>query len=242
MVGGFATVAGGVMAAYVRFGIDAGHLLTASVISAPAALMIAKIIYPEIDEPPRWAWRRRGRANDCQRDRRRRRRRGRRTQTRPERGRDAHRLPRPHRRDRRGNRMVRHLVRLRRPTALVALIDTRPDLFWPLAWLMGIERADCFHAGELLGLKMAANEFVAYSRLSTWDPTRLRSPAQRPLGADPHLRALRVRQFQQHRHPTRRHRRHRPQRRSDLARLGLKAMLGGTLAAFMTACIAGMLI
>ena len=51
MVGGFATVAGGVMAAYVQMGIDAGHLLTASVISAPAALLIAKLMVPESETP-----------------------------------------------------------------------------------------------------------------------------------------------------------------------------------------------
>jgi CNT family concentrative nucleoside transporter len=47
MVGGMATIAGGVLAAYVGFGVSAGHLLTASVMSAPAALMIAKVILPE---------------------------------------------------------------------------------------------------------------------------------------------------------------------------------------------------
>jgi len=52
MVGGFATVAGGVMAAYVRFGVDPGHLLAASVMSAPAALVVAKIMYPETEESP----------------------------------------------------------------------------------------------------------------------------------------------------------------------------------------------
>lgn len=51
MVGGFATVAGGVMAAYARFGIDPGHLLAASVMSAPAALVFAKLMYPEDGEP-----------------------------------------------------------------------------------------------------------------------------------------------------------------------------------------------
>ena len=49
MVGGFATIAGGVLAAYVSFGIDAGHLITASVISAPAALLIAKVMQPETE-------------------------------------------------------------------------------------------------------------------------------------------------------------------------------------------------
>ena len=51
MVGGFATIAGGVMAAYVRFGVDAGHLMAASVMSAPAALVIAKIMFPEVSQP-----------------------------------------------------------------------------------------------------------------------------------------------------------------------------------------------
>ena len=49
MSGGFATIAGGVMAAYVRFGADAGHLMAASVMSAPAALVMAKIIFPETE-------------------------------------------------------------------------------------------------------------------------------------------------------------------------------------------------
>ncbi len=52
MTGGFATVAGGVMAAYVSFGADAGHLMAASVMSAPAALVVAKIMMPETEESP----------------------------------------------------------------------------------------------------------------------------------------------------------------------------------------------
>jgi len=49
MVGGFATVAGGVLAAYIAMGIPAGHLIAASVMSAPAALLIGNIIYPELE-------------------------------------------------------------------------------------------------------------------------------------------------------------------------------------------------
>ncbi len=48
MVGGFATIAGGVLAGYIALGISAGHLIAASVMSAPAALMVGKIIFPEI--------------------------------------------------------------------------------------------------------------------------------------------------------------------------------------------------
>ena len=50
MTGGMATVAGGVLAAYVGMGIDAGHLLAASVMSAPAALVCAKLLVPETEK------------------------------------------------------------------------------------------------------------------------------------------------------------------------------------------------
>ncbi|MFA6618043.1 MAG: nucleoside transporter C-terminal domain-containing protein [Candidatus Neomarinimicrobiota bacterium] len=50
MVGGFATIAGGVMAGFIAMGINAGHLVAASVMSAPAALVMGKIIYPELKE------------------------------------------------------------------------------------------------------------------------------------------------------------------------------------------------
>ncbi len=49
MVGGFATIAGGVLAGYISMGVPAGHLVAASVMSAPAALVIGKIIYPETE-------------------------------------------------------------------------------------------------------------------------------------------------------------------------------------------------
>ena len=46
MVGGFATIAGGVLAGYIAMGVPAGHLVAASVMSAPAALVVGKIIFP----------------------------------------------------------------------------------------------------------------------------------------------------------------------------------------------------
>ena len=51
MVGGFANAAGGVMAVYISMGMSAGHLLTASLISAPASLLLAKVMEPELGEP-----------------------------------------------------------------------------------------------------------------------------------------------------------------------------------------------
>ena len=114
-------------------------------------------------------------------------------------------------------------------------------LFWPLAWLMGIPATDCGIAGQLLGTKMVANEFVAYLQLGQVMDSQTQSLAPRTvtiltyalcgfanfgsigiqLGGIGGVA---------------------PDRRGDLARLGLRAMIGGTLAAFMTACIAGILI
>jgi len=51
MTGGFATIAGSVLATYISFGVSASHLLSASVMSAPAALAMSKLMYPETEEP-----------------------------------------------------------------------------------------------------------------------------------------------------------------------------------------------
>jgi concentrative nucleoside transporter, CNT family len=115
-------------------------------------------------------------------------------------------------------------------------------LFAPLAWLIGIEWNDCQRAGELMGLKMATNEFVAYIRLASWSE------------ADSNV------QISQRSHEILTYALCgfanfssigiqlggiggiAPDRRGDLARLGLRAMLGGTLAAFITASIASLML
>ena len=51
MTCGLATIAGGMLAAYVSLGVDANHVLSASVMSAPAALAISKLMYPETEVP-----------------------------------------------------------------------------------------------------------------------------------------------------------------------------------------------
>ncbi len=170
MVGGFATIAGGVMAAYVSMGISAGHLVTASVISAPAALLIAKVLQPETEQPQTLGHVRipierthvnvidaaAGGAAD-------------------------------------GMKLALNVAAMLIAfLALLAMCDAGLDwaggwighwlgielkwsiagalgyLFWPFAWLMGIQTSDCWHSGQLLGLKMAANEFVAYQQLADW--------------------------------------------------------------------------
>ena len=50
MTGGFATIAGSVLAAYINFGVNASHLISASVMAAPSALGVSKLFYPETEE------------------------------------------------------------------------------------------------------------------------------------------------------------------------------------------------
>jgi CNT family concentrative nucleoside transporter len=107
---------------------------------------------------------------------------------------------------------------------------------------MGIESADCLKAGQLLGIKMAANEFVAYQQMSLWmDKGSAVEISQRTqyiltyaLSGFSNFGAIGI-QIGGIGGLV-------PERRSDLARLGLRAMLGGTLACCMTACIAGALL
>jgi CNT family concentrative nucleoside transporter len=114
--------------------------------------------------------------------------------------------------------------------------------FYPLAWLIGIESKDCLKAGELLGLKMFASEFNAYAQLGDWEkPGSGVELSQRTIDIMAYalcgfsnfasigiqiggLGGMA------------------PERQGDLAQLGLRAMLGGTLACLMTACLAGLLI
>ena len=74
-------------------------------------------------------------------------------------------------------------------------------VFAPLAWLIGIPWAECGKAGTLLGVKTVLNELIAYLQLGQIPASR----AVGPLAPDPHLRAVRLRQCRQPRHPDRRH-------------------------------------
>jgi CNT family concentrative nucleoside transporter len=240
MVGGFATVAGGVMAAFVGMGISAGHLLTASVISAPAALVIAKILQPEVEEPltrghvkipvePAGANLIHAAANGAA---------------------DGVKLA------------INVAAMLVAFLALIAMCDfllgwvgawfgfvgndawTLSGLlgraFAPLAWTMGIVWEDCAEVGELLGLRVVASEFVAYERLAGWlDPesavkisARSAAIATYALCGFATFASIGVQLGGIG--PLA------PERSGDLARLGLRAMIGGNLASFMTACVAGM--
>src|SRR5690606_28300368 len=117
-----------------------------------------------------------------------------------------------------------------------SLEATLSYFFWPFAYMMGIPTVDCAQAGELLGLKIVANEFIAYAQLATWDKPdsgvelseRSRTLITYALCGFANLGSIGI-QIGGIGALV-------PERRSDLAKLGVKAMIGGTLACFMTAC------
>jgi concentrative nucleoside transporter, CNT family len=255
MTGGFATVAGGVMAAYVGLLIAffpdiAGHLMAASVMSAPAALVFAKIMWPETAEPAT-----RGDLRVAVEKV------------------DANVIDAAARGAGEGLHLAMNVgAMLLAFIALVALINAligwfagaihltaalqnagvlaagQPlNLEWilgwllaPLAWVMGVPWADAPAIGSLLGIKTVVNEFIAYLSLNALlagdTPLSPRSVviATYALCGFANFSSIAI-QIGGIGGIA-------PSRRSDLARLGLRAMIAGTLAAFMTATIAGILV
>ncbi len=234
MTGGMATVAGSVLAAYVSFGIDAGHLLAASVMSAPACLAIAKILVPEKDVSET--------KDDVPKT----------TETM-----DANVLDAACRGASEGLKLALNVMAMLIAfIAIIALvngglgwlssffIDTPLTLekifgflFAPFAFFLGIPLHDCLETGTLLGIKTVLNEFVAYIQLAqlkgTIEPRSYIIMTYALCGfANFSSIAIQIGGIGALV----------PKRRTDLAKLGLLAMIGGTLAAFMTACIAGILL
>ena len=255
MVGGFATVAGGVMAAYVGllvfyFPDIAGHLLAASVMSAPAAIVFAKLMQPEIEEPVT-----RGTLEVSVEKT------------------DANAIDAAARGAGEGLHLALNVgAMLLAFIALIALFNALLGLIadwtqitallqgagwlgegerltlevllgWllaPLAWLMGVPWQDATTVGSLMGIKTVVNEFFGYLQLSTLltsgsdlSPRSVIIATYALCGfANFSSIAIQIGGIGGIA----------PSRRSDLARLGLRAMIGGTLAAFMTATIAGMLV
>lgn len=236
MTGGMATVAGGVLAAYVGLGVDAGHLLAASVMSAPAALAVAKLMVPETEESLT-----KGVVNID--------------------------LPKTHANlidaaaAGAGEGLTLALnvgAMLLAFIALVAMFNGLlglvggwvgfPQLsfelivgylFAPFAFLMGVAWEDCIQVGVMLGKKTVLNEFVAYLDLQA--AIQAGSISQRSITIATYALcgfanfssiAIQLGGIGGIA----------PSRRKDLAKLGIQSLIGGTLACFMTACIAGLLI
>jgi CNT family concentrative nucleoside transporter len=239
MTGGMATIAGGVAAVYAAFGEQAGHpdvaghLLTASVLNAPAALLIAKILVPETEvsetagiapkDPPRTT------VNAV----------------------DA--LCRGA-----GDGMmlsINVIAMLIAFIALVAMVSfllvwpqeqlgaTAPVtlqalLGWinaPFAWLMGVPAQDVTAVGSVLGERIVLSEFIGYLSLNnlTLEPRSYTIATYALCGfANVASVAIQVGGIGSLA----------PERRGDMARLAFKAMVGGLLATYLTACIAGILL
>jgi CNT family concentrative nucleoside transporter len=241
MVGGFATIAGGVMAAYVgmlapHFPDVAGHLLTASVMNAPAALLISKLLVPELEEP-------RTKSVNISVART-----------------EVNIIDAAAAGAAQGLKLALNVgAMLLAFIALIAMLNAivgavgglvgQPDLSlqmvlgWllaPLAWLMGVPWADAGAVGSLLGIKVAVNEFVAYLDLAhllqagnALSPRGAVIATYALLGfANFASIAIQIGGIGGIA----------PERRGDLSRLGIKAMIGGNLAAFMSASFAGMVL
>jgi CNT family concentrative nucleoside transporter len=238
MTGGLATIAGSVLAAYVSFGVDAGHLLCASVMSAPAALVVAKIMIPETEESQtagavKVAFERTTRnvidaaASGASE----------------------------------GLRLALNVgAMLIAFLALIAMVnfalgqahslaakwlafpyipDSLQEIFGvllrPLAWTMGVPWRDAGTVGSLMGIKIAANEWIAYDTLvkSGLDGRSLTIATYALCGfANFGSIGILIGGIGGIA----------PERRHDLARLSLRALAGGAIASFLTASIAGMLL
>ncbi|MGL4989665.1 MAG: NupC/NupG family nucleoside CNT transporter [Sarcina sp.] len=236
MVGGMATVAGGVMAGYVAMGINAGDLMAGSIMAAPAGLLLAKILVPETEVAETAGGSTvklestsssviEAAANGAAE----------------------------------GLSMALNVAAMLLAfIALIALINAllgglgglvgMPDLslywllgkvFTPVAWLMGVPVSDLSTAGSLLGQKIAINEFVAYSDLSVAIANHaLQAKTITILTfalcgfANFSSIAIQIAGIGGLA----------PERKGTIAKLGFKALLGGALATFMTATIAGILV
>ena len=222
MTGSFACIAGGVMATYIMFGVKAEYLIAASIMAAPGALAIAKIMHPETGEPET-------------------------------KGSVKLKVEKAHSNIvdaisagcsdglRVGLNVLAMLVGF---LALIALIDftlgsiggwfghsewsLQTILGWVFAgfaWAMGVPSNEMFTVGSLMGLKLAANEFVAYVQLSqikdTLSPKALAIVSFALCGfanfGSVGIQIGGIGALE-------------PDRRADLARLGFRALIAGTLA------------
>jgi concentrative nucleoside transporter, CNT family len=237
MVSGMAHISGAVMAAYVKIaGVEVRHLLTAVIMTAPATIMLAKMFVPEVGKPATAG----------------------RVDVRVEKTAvnviDA---------AAQGAGDGLHLAlnigaMLIAFLALIAMINgalgwgrTMPGLWWlpssleqifawlfaPVAWLMGVAWNDCATIGNLLGTRLVLNEFVAFLQLGPLkahlEPRSFTIATYALCGfANFSSIAIQIGGIGAIA----------PSRKGDLARLGLKAVAVGSMANFMSACFAGMLV
>ena len=235
MTSGMAHISGGMMAAYIAVGgADAKHLLTAVIMTAPGTLLISKMLVPEVEKPLTA-----GRVEM------------------PEMEKESNILGAIARGTIDGLHLALNVgAMLITFLALLALINammgwTHMRISWfpyslelvfgwvfaPIAWLIGIRWHDAALIGNLLGTRMVLNEFVAFAKLGTLKSlldARSFTIATFALCGFANFSSIGIQIGGIGALA--------PNRRRDLARLGLRAMLAGTMANLMSASIAGMLI
>ena len=234
MTSGMAHVSGGIMAAYISFGVSADHLLEAVVMTAPGALMLSKMLVPETETPLTS-----GKVKMAELEH------------------DSNALAAIARGTTDGlNLAINVAAMLISFIALIYLTDgifglvhehlawfpqsleqVLSWIFWPVAWLIGIPKADCSSIANLLGLRMVTNELLAYSRLgpmaSTLNP-RSFTIATFALCGFANLSSIGIQIGGIGALA--------PNKKSEIARLGVRAMMAGTMANLMSASIVGILL
>ncbi len=234
MTSGMAHISGAIMAAYIAFGVEARHLLTAVIMTAPGTIMMAKLLEPETDRPETW-----GNVKlDIPRT-------------------DPNVVGAAARGTTDGlHLMLNVIAMLVAFVALVALVngifgavhgvagwfppDLQTVLGWigsPVAWALGVPWKDCPTIGGLLGTRAVLNEFIAFSELGPLKPVldpRSFTIASFALAGFANISSVGIQIGGIGALA--------PERKADLARLGFRAMLAGTLANFLSAAIAGILL
>jgi CNT family concentrative nucleoside transporter len=234
MTSGMAHVSGGIMAMYISQGVEARHLLSAVIMTSPGTILIAKMLVPETSIP----------ATE-----------GRVVIPKDELHKDENLIGAIARGTIDGGKLAMNVaIMLISFLALVALLDMVLTwihggipfvpgslgqilgyLFAPVAWLIGVPWHDCLAIGNLLGTRMALNEVIAYIDLgklkATLDP-RSFTIATFALCGFANLGSIGM-QIGGIGALV-------PERRNDLAKLGVRAMLAGTMANLISASIAGM--
>eukprot|EP00095_Tigriopus_kingsejongensis_P009513 snap_masked-scaffold624_size122968-processed-gene-0.7 protein:Tk09513 transcript:snap_masked-scaffold624_size122968-processed-gene-0.7-mRNA-1 annotation:"hypothetical protein DAPPUDRAFT_306527" len=237
MAGGFATIAGTVLAAYISFGIDAAQLISASVMAAPAALAFSKLFYPETEESKTTI-----------------------ADVKLPRGEEANILDAAAQGASNAIMLVLNIAAsliafLAFVAFLNAIISWLGEMtgleqeitfeyllgyvFVPVAFIMGVPWADCEQVGRLIGLKTIINEFKAFQELGILVDAGAISPRAAAIAtfalcgfANPGSIGIQLGGLGSMA----------PDRKKDLAQIVFRAFVSGCFTSFLNACVAGSLI
>lgn len=228
MVAFMSTIAGSVMAVYVSFGASAGHLLAASVMSAPAAIVMAKLMLPEREVTHEAEDKDILKSKDINI-----------IEAAANGASDGLRLAATI-----GAMMLAFVALIGMMNHFLSYAGTSFEqisgyVFMPFAYLMGVPWEDCAKVGELLGIKVVFNEFISYQKMQGMIQTGALQPRSVVIAtyalcsfANFGSIAILIGGIGSIA----------PERKKEIARLSLKALLAGVLASFMTATIAGLLV